>query len=1271
MANGNTGAGRVVSEVSRVAIRAGVDIARLIAERDPDPIDVIRSADLVHLRCSFVNLRIDRRGNEPRLVRRATNRAAYLIMEWAPQHVVEQAHYQSADGIKPNGTELANAEQAEIANVPSGSTTNPALKQPPVRASMAGNSRVVFRVTDERIVFTVAGLLDAATRLPMNVVPHATPPPSPILWFEAGVLETVASPTAFIEAVLAGGANLPASWRSGVDASASALFARSGRAAATTSMLIARFGAETAGTFVASSALTVDRAVKPIDVGAIEIGRITALPAPPREPNANETALELPWRLIVSPSIKGGWAHSADAVDHGDRVELWHSRLGVRRELPDRIEVDERSAHYRTIRGVWARDFDVLAPEFAFDAAAKIASFPSADGTDDVPGFRMPLNSRDRMMIVHQTSNFTLPVTPQARRKWTPSAVPVNQLMLSSQGGWLKSRVQFSSRPGGTGLTLEEWKHIATLGRDHEVKVVYAGFLLPFGHRASLVKVSQRKFGSNIAGDPAFVYQRMFIIVREPVRQFRTSNQKDEHGHRLDLSVPFTSVRLLTEITPDIDEPGNMFDNGGYMFPVQVGGTSFGFKTVATDMEGNVVEFDAPMYFVEADQNDNAESQVRAKYNSATNGRTIPVGGQRIAFARSAKPDDTVVSAQTLLFDVVGSTAIDARSNTQPHFEPRLAEIGAKVPAAQALSGADTVTKLGYPATYLQNGFTGGEVFLAATPAAATTKLDFSSQGDRSGGFVTPSIEISGLSRLTGPIGGDISHVESGQFKPSSYFQGISAKLFGIISLDQLIPESAFEAVKVPKFIAEAVNVATTLVSNAERLGALAAAAKQPGSPPALVAAADDVIAAVDGLLALLDGLKAAGATAPSAAVGVLRDEIQDFVDAAVAATDVVSETTAKQISAIGRLLDEQLSNAAAVTAAAEALLAFAQGAKLPETLSARLDWSTELQPWPSTNTIFAPLGDRKLTLAVEIQAPVTSGGDPNVLVSCSLPAIDLRLIGDEPFMILHFQKMRFTLEPGKKPDVDIVFDPNDGIEFAGPLSFVETLKDVIPFDGFSDPPYLDVSTDGVKAGFDLALPSLAIGVFSLENISLGAHVLVPFIGESLEVGFNFCTRENPFRLTVSLFGGGGFFGVTLTPAGVRVLEIALEFGAAISINLGVASGGVEIMAGIYIRLEGEDATLTGYFRLRGEVDVLGLISASIELYLELTYETATGKAVGRATITVEVEVLFFSASVSISTEKKFAGANGDPTFADVMGLDPGAPPGAERPWDLYCGAFA
>jgi hypothetical protein len=255
-------------------------------------------------------------------------------------------------------------------------------------------------------------------------------------------------------------------------------------------------------------------------------------------------------------------------------------------------------------------------------------------------------------------------------------------------------------------------------------------------------------------------------------------------------------------------------------------------------------------------------------------------------------------------------------------------------------------------------------------------------------------------------------------------------------------------------------------------------------------------------------------------------------------------------------------------------------------------------------------------------------------------------------------------------------------IKFVGPLSFVETLRDLIPLDGFSDPPYLDISAQGIDAGFSVALPSISCGILNLSNVSLGAGFTVPFIGQPLSVRFNFCTREQPFHLTVYVFGGGGFFGVTLDPHGVQILEAAFEFGAAISIDLGVASGGVSVMAGIYYRMEADAASLTGYFRLEGHVDVLGLITASLELYLELRYEFETGKCVGRATLTIEIDIFMFSMSVEVSCERKFAGSNGDPTFRQLMGLftDPKLPladelaaitSDTEYAWRDYCDAYA
>jgi hypothetical protein len=124
-------------------------------------------------------------------------------------------------------------------------------------------------------------------------------------------------------------------------------------------------------------------------------------------------------------------------------------------------------------------------------------------------------------------------------------------------------------------------------------------------------------------------------------------------------------------------------------------------------------------------------------------------------------------------------------------------------------------------------------------------------------------------------------------------------------------------------------------------------------------------------------------------------------------------------------------------------------------------------------------------------------------------------------------------------------------------------------------------------------------------------------------------------------------------------------------VDLGVASGSVSAMLGIYFRMQkqtgkDDDMLLSGYFHLRGRLDVLGIISVSVVLSLDLSYDTGSHKVIGRASIEVDIDVLFFSASVTVSCERRFAGANGDPTFLDMM-----QPQGVYRPWDEYVAAFA
>jgi hypothetical protein len=102
-------------------------------------------------------------------------------------------------------------------------------------------------------------------------------------------------------------------------------------------------------------------------------------------------------------------------------------------------------------------------------------------------------------------------------------------------------------------------------------------------------------------------------------------------------------------------------------------------------------------------------------------------------------------------------------------------------------------------------------------------------------------------------------------------------------------------------------------------------------------------------------------------------------------------------------------------------------------------------------------------------------------------------------------------------------------------------------------------------------------------------------------------------------------------------------------------------MAGMYFKYEDNNCTISGYVRCKGVLDVLGLISVTAEFYLALTYEEATNRVWGQASLTVKVKVLFFSTKVTLTTERSF-GHSPPPMFTDIMD---------ESHWLDYCEAFA
>ncbi|MGO9661018.1 MAG: hypothetical protein ACLP7F_22025 [Acidimicrobiales bacterium] len=356
---------------------------------------------------------------------------------------------------------------------------------------------------------------------------------------------------------------------------------------------------------------------------------------------------------------------------------------------------------------------------------------------------------------------------------------------------------------------------------------------------------------------------------------------------------------------------------------------------------------------------------------------------------------------------------------------------------------------------------------------------------------------------------------------------------------------------------------------------------------------------------------------------------------------------------------DEAASNAQAPQISSNFVYPHDDDTQPPTAIDTKLSWNPTVQA--DSLGFFQPnVPDMTTNLLVtaDIYTPISNPAQTTYAVHGELTNFELVLFGsDASFIGITFSSFTFDSKTGAKTSVQ----PNiDTVTFLGPLSFIQDLSQLLSSLGG---PSIDVTAAGIAASYTLPLPDVTVGIFSLTNLSLSGAVNIPFDGSPVRVRFSLCTQDNPFLLTIYVFGGGGFFGLAIGADGIEEIQVELEFGAAVSINLGVASGGVSIMAGIYFSLQTvpqKQVQLAGFLRADGNLSVLGIIQISMEFYLALTY-LDPGQCYGTATISVSVSVLFFSVSVSATMTKTFGGGS-DPDFADAI---------SQSDWDTYCGAFA
>jgi hypothetical protein len=342
--------------------------------------------------------------------------------------------------------------------------------------------------------------------------------------------------------------------------------------------------------------------------------------------------------------------------------------------------------------------------------------------------------------------------------------------------------------------------------------------------------------------------------------------------------------------------------------------------------------------------------------------------------------------------------------------------------------------------------------------------------------------------------------------------------------------------------------------------------------------------------------------------------------------------------------------------------------AKHPKELVTVLTWQPQLKdfdgrslPTPiPVKVLFNAGGTSALKLKVTIQNDL-SGKPPTSEATGELTNFKLQLFGVVDITIA---SIKFTSKNGAKSLVTLDLADHNPIGFDGPLQFVQTLASILPpgLFGGQGPSIRPTKTE-LKVSYTLGLPPVTCGVFSLEHIAIMAGLDLPYLDGKPAVEFAFASRSKPFLLTVEIFGGGGFVHLIVGASGVQMVEGSLEFGGNFAFDIGVASGGVHAMAGIYFQLKGTDSDLTGFIDIGGEVSVLGIISISLDLNLSLSWQQSDqGNVIeGRATMTVSVHVLFFSASVELSVERSFSAGGADPDVGQLM---------TAHQWSEYAGAF-
>lgn len=838
------------------------------------------------------------------------------------------------------------------------------------------------------------------------------------------------------------------------------------------------------------------------------------------KPKANQTALELPWRLFISPNKMSGWNHlikiatAQSLTGHlkdDIRFELWHTRLGVKKhDSTGNTIIDEDDRELKKIRAVWSHDLEPPSRPIP-------------------PDFETTLQPSDRIQIVRRSGESTTTNKPVS--------INVNSLMLSSLGAWLDLKGEWDVDTTGE-LDLVKWVHRSTMARDHYVEVVHSGRLCPFGQKAVYVVISERIFknvGDNNTPEDrnntstAFIKKTHFICTKEPILNYQ--NLIADHFNNMFQNFVYRTVELengckvIDAPAPcpsDLPIDSLLEENECHFFP-KINGKEVLFHIKGWDHDGKISDFVSPLMFI---KEGHYEKGIELFLSSEVSLRKSDLSGQSIAFAPSGnKTGSTSFPTSSLTFSIEKIPATSISSSLLP-FYPILDRKSSEGSAELILMPAEQikdkklhsivsteVVPVTYFKKYAEEGFSSkDELFLELV---SSVPLDFKDNVTKSGGIATPDMSIRGLSREYGTVGGDLEKFVL-DFDPKEYFS--DAKLLGVISLSDIVAKIAQDDIDPESYV-----------------------------------------------------------------IPKLKTETKDGL------------------------------------------------------IITQLEW----KPWvvPELTAGIATFSFDNPKDSFELKIIITVGKDSESRVSVSGTISKCTLVLKDIIKVVIDQVM-FSSSSNEKMKVNADISV---IEFMGALNFVNELKNWIPGNGFKDGPRIDITPKEVSVGYSLPIPGIAVGAFAMDNIRLISSLKLPFDGRPLNYEFAFSDKSDPFIVTVSMLGGGGFFLFRMNIQEIIFFSAQVEFGACCAMTFGgAANGTLQVMAGIYLEKKAgiDDIPLTGFVRAKGELEVLGLINASVEFHMGLVWPSSNSAKnwviIGTATVTIEVDTLCFTKDVRLTYERTF-----------------------------------